>query len=426
MQGKSEGLFICTRHSPDCKYHSEAEFDRDETRRCNCVKYVRGTAADGARVRESTGTASWEKARKCLARLIEKHDPLNRSLLASMIGDDAKLTATQKTVKDAVADYMESKYGTNRRYETIKQEVTLLERQFVDWCVKQGIVYLSELTLEEVTKFRNSWRNKGTTTNRKASRLRGFFRYCMRRKWITDNPAELLEPSKEDAVPTEHFSREEFEKILDATYVSHDWQGGHDFRHRSDRVRAVLLFMRWTGLAIIDTVRFEKWRLAQDSDGVWMVKLHRTKTGQWVQIAIPPEVTEALLAVPAMSDSYFFWTGNGDPQTSCKGWRRCLAKVFKAAQLRRNGKPLRCHLHMLRDTFAIEKLEAGATMEEVSRLLGHDNIGVTQKHYLPWDRRTQERLKKASMLDWEQIHKQKPSPTRKKARVLTMAKTTAS
>ena len=36
-----------------------------------------------------------------------------------MIGDDSKIDATQKTVKDAVADYMESKHGTNRQYETI-------------------------------------------------------------------------------------------------------------------------------------------------------------------------------------------------------------------------------------------------------------------------------------------------------------------
>lgn len=79
-----------------------------------------------------------------------------------------------------------------------------------------------------------------------------------------------------------------------------------------------------------------------------------------------------------------------------------MGKVFKASKLKRNGQPLRCHLHMLRDTFAIEKLEAGATIEEVSKLLGHYDIRTTQKHYLPWDRRTQERLKKAAMVDWDQ------------------------
>lgn len=116
--------------------------------------------------------------------------------------------------------------------------------------------------------------------------------------------------------------------------------------------------------------------MAKDSDGVWMVKLHRVKTGHRVQVAIPAEVAEAVLAVPAMSESYFFWAGNGDPQTCCKGWRRCFAKVFKAAKLKRDGNSPRCHLHMLRDAFAIEKLEAGATMEDVSKLLGHDDIRV--------------------------------------------------
>jgi len=66
MRGKSEGLFISTRHSPGCKYHSKFEFDRNESRRCNCVKYPLGRAADGTRLRESTGARSWEKARNVL------------------------------------------------------------------------------------------------------------------------------------------------------------------------------------------------------------------------------------------------------------------------------------------------------------------------------------------------------------------------
>jgi len=62
-----------------------------------------------------------------------------------------------------------------------------------------------------------------------------------------------------------------------------------------------------------------------------------------------------------------------DAKTEAKGWRRCIGMLFKTAKLKRNSKLLRCHLHMLRDTVAIEKLEVGATMEEVSKLLGHPN-----------------------------------------------------
>lgn len=97
-------------------------------------------------------------------------------------------------------------------------------------------------------------------------------------------------------------------------------------------------------------------------------------------------------------------------------------KVFKAAQLKRHGKPLRCHLHMLRDTFAIEKLEAGATMEEVSKLLGHSSLATTQRHYMPWDRRTQDRLKRASMVDWHQLQTIEPSPKKRTEKVLSLAK----
>ena len=75
MKGKAEGLYLYVRHSTDCKYHPHSQFDRSESRRCNCVKYIAGTGADGVRIRQSAGTASWEKARKVLSRLIEKHDP---------------------------------------------------------------------------------------------------------------------------------------------------------------------------------------------------------------------------------------------------------------------------------------------------------------------------------------------------------------
>jgi integrase len=37
-----------------------------------------------------------------------------------------------------------------------------------------------------------------------------------------------------------------------------------------------------------------------------------------------------------------------------------------------------------RDTFSVELLLAGVLMEEISILLGHSNIKITQQHYSPW------------------------------------------
>ena len=53
------------------------------------------------------------------------------------------------------------------------------------------------------------------------------------------------------------------------------------------------------------------------------------------------------------------------------GWKRCLEHLCRAADLKRNGKKLRAHAYMLRRTFAIEKLNAGASLEDVSLLLSH-------------------------------------------------------
>jgi integrase/recombinase XerD len=39
---------------------------------------------------------------------------------------------------------------------------------------------------------------------------------------------------------------------------------------------------------------------------------------------------------------------------------------------------------MLRDTFAVELLLAGVAIEDVSRLLTHTSIEVTQKYYARW------------------------------------------
>ena len=67
--------------------------------------------------------------------------------------------------------------------------------------------------------------------------------------------------------------------------------------------------------------------------------------------------------------------------------------MFKIAGLRGDdGAPKRCHPHMLRDTFAVEMLLAGVPLEQVSILLGHKSVKITEKHYAPWVKARQEQL----------------------------------
>jgi hypothetical protein len=74
---------------------------------------------------------------------------------------------------------------------------------------------------------------------------------------------------------------------------------------------------------------------------------------------------------------------------------------------------------MLRHTFAIEKLSAGASLEDVSLLLAHHSIKITERHYLKFDQRRQERLTRAAMVDFEQA-KTPESPKERRAKVIRL------
>jgi integrase/recombinase XerD len=55
---------------------------------------------------------------------------------------------------------------------------------------------------------------------------------------------------------------------------------------------------------------------------------------------------------------------------------------------------------MLRDTFAVDLLSKAVPLEEVSKLLGHESIKTTEKHYAKWVKATQDRLDTLVMNTW--------------------------
>jgi integrase/recombinase XerD len=50
------------------------------------------------------------------------------------------------------------------------------------------------------------------------------------------------------------------------------------------------------------------------------------------------------------------------------------------------------HSHRFRDTYAVDLLQAGVSLENVSTLLGHRSIRITERHYSPWVKTRQDAL----------------------------------
>jgi site-specific recombinase XerD len=56
--------------------------------------------------------------------------------------------------------------------------------------------------------------------------------------------------------------------------------------------------------------------------------------------------------------------------------------------------------HRLRDTFAVDLLTKGVPMEEVSKMLGHESITTTERHYAQWAKGRQDRVDELVTATW--------------------------
>ena len=129
-----------------------------------------------------------------------------------------------------------------------------------------------------------------------------------------------------------------------------------------------------------------------DKDGKIMLCMQ--KTGEGLYIALPPHVVDTLRGLKNPNRKYFFWNGSCLPTSTVKIWERTFQGVFEMAHIPDGT------IHRFRDTFAVELLLKGVPIEQVSILLGHSSLKVTEKHYSPWVKARQEQLEQSVRLAW--------------------------
>jgi integrase len=149
--------------------------------------------------------------------------------------------------------------------------------------------------------------------------------------------------------------------------------------------------MRYSGLAIRDAVGLPRGRVIRDNaKGLYRIVTSRQKTGTDVSVPIPDDVATEVLNAPAdCAPEYLFLLGSADVVESARRWTTDFKRVFEGAGLLNGGFMIS---HRLRDTFAVDLLEKGVPLEEVSKLLGHESIKTTEKSYSKWMKGRQDRL----------------------------------
>jgi len=374
-------------------------------KRCSCPMWVEGTA-NGTYVRRSLQTASWERA-QLLAHEIEA------------AGDPKAAPAKKEepvTIEQAVKEYLADARARDLADSTLSKLETIFRKQFLKWAKSEGYSLLRELDLRAVQAFRATWEDGGLAKKKKQERLTGFFWFCIRAGWITQSPTLNLKRITVQQTPTDYFPREEYNKMLEATYrLDHGRDRGYDIEKRGQRIRALVQLLRWSGLRIRDAVTLEKTRLQPNDD----LFLYQAKTGVPVYVPLPHEVAEDLRNIPPgpkPNPRYFFWSGNGDPKSVVADWQRSFRRLFEVAGLETpDGERKRCFPHMFRDTFAVEMLLAGVPIDQVSILLGHKSVKITERHYAPFVKARQEQLTASVRQAWQEMESERPR-SRKTAR----------
>jgi integrase len=315
-----------------------------------------------------------------------------------------------------VARFLAAKKKENLADSTIDKLTSIFEKQLLTWARGEGIQNLEEIGPEELERLRETWTDAPLARKKKQERVIGFFYYCQRMGWIAINPAILLGRIKVQEKPTDYFPTEEFEKIIQATYIYNPKAWNTEPRNMATRVRILIWLMRWSGLRIKDAVGLQRSSL-NDNDELF---LYQAKTKHPVYVPLPPDVAAALRNIPPgpkPNPRYFFWSGNGKLKSAVSDWQRALRRVFDIADIRHpDGNKKRCHPQMFRDTFAVESLLAGVLLEQVSILLGHKSIKITEKHYAPWVKARQLQLTSSVRRSWPAASKPERRARRKEGR----------
>lgn len=372
-------ITVFVRHSTDCKYLGD-EFEK----RCRCPKHLRWTH-ERKQHRASAHTRSWAEAE-------EKKRALEDQLAGRT--PEVKPEQEHRDTQACIDLFLQDKKNQGITEKVIGKYTRELAR-LREFCEFNRVYTVQGITRELLTTFCATWPDRypsSTTRSKVRERVRSFLRYCYEAQWIPRVPP--LPKIKIDEPPTMPLTAAEYTRLLDAVY------GTVADPEQRTKVHALIQLMRWSGLAIRDALTLKRDEIQFDEGKqLHRIVTARQKTGVPVSVPVPPDVAQELLTVANGNPNYVFWSGKGEEESITKNWAKYyIAPCFKAAKIPNDGHMMS---HRLRDTFAVDLLEKGVPLEEVSKLLGHESIKTTERHYAKWVKSRQDRLDALVLGTWK-------------------------
>lgn len=251
---------------------------------------------------------------------------------------------------------------TWRRYETMKRYLSELIKQ------KYGVedLPLSHFTGEVIRAYEVYLKTEKdlcqNTLIRYMKALKKITNRCLANDWIQKDPFAGIKFREEPTEP-EFLTLEEVDRIYNCTPGS----------KRLEVIRDMFLMSAFTGLAFTDVSQLTEDHIIIDNDGNKWIRKPRQKTKQMSNIP--------LLDVPlSIIEKY-----QGDPKAKKKGvllpvpcnqvMNRYLKEIATICNINKH-----LTMHTARHTYATLCLSQGVSLKNVSKMLGHASVKMTERY----------------------------------------------
>ncbi|HEB36085.1 MAG TPA: tyrosine recombinase XerC [Candidatus Aminicenantes bacterium] len=212
--------------------------------------------------------------------------------------------------------------------------------------------------------------NKKSTVARKLAAIRSFFQFCIKKKWLEDNPAKIVATPKQEKHVPSFLSEDEMAQFLDLPQTTQPL----DLR---DKAALELLYA--TGMRVseltginLDDLTFSE-RLVRVRGKGKKERLipfgKKAEDSLAFYIRSRPQINKGKIEAEALFLNY-----RGE-RLSSRSVERIVDKYICFTAVQRKISP-----HSLRHSFASHLLSRGADLRVIQELLGHESLATTQKY----------------------------------------------
>jgi integrase len=300
--------------------------------------------------------------------------------------EQAKL-ADQITIESALDNWLS---GLKPKSRSQRVQLNSIASKLKDWSKEQGLVFLGDIKPHMLYTWHGMWSPKAKnkrdrlsaqTQNLYVSHLHRFFKWAVAAEYLQRDPSTIVKRQKHEHVQTQPLTPEQFQQVMAATRRL----------EYGTQLRAIFQLQRWTGMRLIDALMMKRNNIKHG-----FMKIITRKTGARLERQLPKQVLAALAEVKpqdTVKDGHYFWSKECDADNLTIVWAERVRELNEHLSLTdEDGETMDFRSHMLRDTFAVELLLAGVPLEEVSYLLTHTSVKMTEKYYAPWVNRRKQQV----------------------------------